>query len=313
MDFKLLYFNKLAFLLSSLLPQTNPEVFLWVLVQRDSGKNFEQIKNELMSTGWSNELTDQIILYAREDSQISYNHLAVRAPVDNLDKCNINKLKSLDNKDNLPSVSFDKYPNRLYVGDKHVDILFSMEHPRIVLFDNFLDDKECAKLIDISQSRLEKSKTMGYAKYDVPEANESRTSSGAFFNPKVDNIFKTIDKRISKMLNWDIRLGEDLHILQYKPEQQYKPHYDYFSKEYIEKTRYQTGWGQRVGTVLLYLNDVEAGGCTIFPDTGISIHPKKGSALFFAYNDKPSSLSLHGGSPVISGIKYVATKWLRTK
>lgn len=316
MDIKLQYFNKLAKLLNSFFPQATPELFLWFLVQRESGKSFEQLKNEMVNTGWNPALVDQIILYAREDSQISYNGEGVsNSNLKEQEKTAINKFKSTEiNYNNLPGVIFDNYPNRIDVGDKVVDLMLSIDHPRIVLVNDFLSDTECQRLIDISSSRLEKSKTMGYKDYAVPEENDSRTSSGAFLNPKSDPIFKTIDNRISKMVNWDSsKNGEDLHILQYKPGQQYKPHYDYFSREFIAKQKARTGWGQRVGTVLLYLNEVESGGHTIFPDVGISVHPNKGSALFFAYNDDPASLSLHGGAPVVSGIKWVATKWLRAK
>ena len=39
--------------------------------------------------------------------------------------------------------------------------------------------------------------------------------------------------------------------------------------------------GQRIQTFMIYLSDVEAGGHTIFPQAGISIKPKEGSALFW--------------------------------
>ncbi len=54
------------------------------------------------------------------------------------------------------------------------------------------------------------------------------------------------------------------------------------------------------------------GGATIFPDVGLEVAPVKGHALFFSY-DRPheSTGTLHGGSPVTEGEKWVATKWLR--
>ncbi|HSX13502.1 MAG TPA: 2OG-Fe(II) oxygenase, partial [Chlamydiales bacterium] len=74
--------------------------------------------------------------------------------------------------------------------------------------------------------------------------------------------------------------------------------------------------GQRVATVVMYLNSTEAGGETIFPCANISVTPKKGDAVLF-YNLKPTGEvdphSLHGGSPVIAGEKWIMTKWIREK
>ncbi|KAG1670791.1 Prolyl 4-hydroxylase subunit alpha-1 [Nymphon striatum] len=45
--------------------------------------------------------------------------------------------------------------------------------------------------------------------------------------------------------------------------------------------------GDRLATMLFYLNDVKAGGYTVFPVLKIGVQPKKGSALFW-YNLKKS-------------------------
>ena len=69
-----------------------------------------------------------------------------------------------------------------------------------------------------------------------------------------------------------------------------------------------------MATVLLYLNDVAAGGGTSFPHVGLTIMPRQGSALYFAYTADDQSvdtLSLHAGLPVEQGEKWLAVKWLR--
>ena len=72
----------------------------------------------------------------------------------------------------------------------------------------------------------------------------------------------------------------------------------------------------RISTLIMYLNDVEEGGETIFPSLNLSIKPQKGMAVYFEYfyNDQAvNELTLHGGSPVIKGEKWVATQWMRKK
>lgn len=62
----------------------------------------------------------------------------------------------------------------------------------------------------------------------------------------------------------------------------------------------------RVITYLWYLNDVEEGGETDFPDLNLKIKPKAGQLLFFpATWDFP-----HCGKMPISSNKYIVTGWL---
>ena len=134
-----------------------------------------------------------------------------------------------------------------------------------------------------------------------------------FFHRGENELVKTIETRIAKLVNWPVERGEGLQVLHYKPGAEYKPHYDYFDPAHAGSMTILQRGGQRLGTVLLYLNNPEKGGGTIFPDAGgFEASPRKGNAVFFSYSKPhPDSKSLHGGSPVIAGEKWVATKWLR--
>ena len=93
---------------------------------------------------------------------------------------------------------------------------------------------------------------------------------------------------------------------------EYQPHYDYFDPAHVSTPNILKRGGQRVGTLVIYLNTPLAGGSTIFPDIGLDVAPVKGNAVFFSYDrPHPATQTLHGGSPVIEGEKWVATKWLR--
>jgi prolyl 4-hydroxylase len=74
--------------------------------------------------------------------------------------------------------------------------------------------------------------------------------------------------------------------------------------------------GQRVATLIIYLNNVAQGGETIFPEINLKITPIQGNALYFAYTNSKNQvdpLTLHGGCPVLEGEKFIATKWMRQK
>jgi prolyl 4-hydroxylase len=67
---------------------------------------------------------------------------------------------------------------------------------------------------------------------------------------------------------------------------------------------------------MAYLNDVEAGGATLFSALGIQIEAKAGALLMWnnALPDgSPNEATLHAGMPVLAGAKYIITKWYRTR
>jgi prolyl 4-hydroxylase len=74
--------------------------------------------------------------------------------------------------------------------------------------------------------------------------------------------------------------------------------------------------GQRTWTVMMFLNDVEAGGHTYFPNANVKITPRQGNLLAWNNLDKngdPNPFSLHQGMPVEAGVKYIITKWYRER
>jgi prolyl 4-hydroxylase len=114
------------------------------------------------------------------------------------------------------------------------------------------------------------------------------------------------------LLGWPIENGEGMQILRYRPGAEYKPHYDYFDPALSGTPGILKRGGQRVGSLVCYLNTPAKGGATVFPDVHLDVAPVKGNAVFFSYDrPHPMTRSLHGGAPVIEGEKWVATKWLR--
>ena len=100
--------------------------------------------------------------------------------------------------------------------------------------------------------------------------------------------------------------------MRYRPGAEYKPHHDYFDPVHPGTPRILERGGQRVGTLVMYLNTPDGGGATTFPDVGLEVAPVRGNAVFFSYDRAHlSTKTLHGGAPVTAGEKWVATKWLR--
>jgi len=210
---------------------------------------------------------------------------------------------------------FASRANTVATSDRTVEIVMSMEAPRVVLFGNLLSSEECGQMIDASRRRLHRSTVVNAATgaYDV---HADRTSNGTHFELGENPLVARIEQRISELTGCPVENGEPLQVLHYTTGAEYKPHYDYFDPAQPGSERVLATGGQRIATLIMYLNDVEAGGSTVFPALGLDVLPRQGAAVYFAYvsaSGETDSRTLHGGSPVLAGEKWIATKWLRQR
>lgn len=203
-----------------------------------------------------------------------------------------------------PSI-FNHIGNKILTEDREINIIARLEEPLIVILGNVLSDEECDELILLSKHRMRRSKIANSL-----EAEELRTSSSLFLQEGESDVVTRIEKRISHIMSIPYEHGEGLQVLNYKIGQEYKAHFDFFS------SANKLISNQRISTLVMYLNDVEAGGETYFPKLNLSVSPQKGMAVYFEYfydNTALNELTLHGGAPVTVGDKWAATQWMRRK
>lgn len=194
-----------------------------------------------------------------------------------------------------------------------VAVLAQMNRPPLLVLSGLLTAKECSELIDAARPRLARSLTVE-AQTGGDEVNADRTSEGMFFQRGESTLIQRIEERIGALLRWPVECGEGLQVLRYGPGAEYKPHYDYFDPAEPGTPAVLRRGGQRLATLIMYLNTPEAGGATVFPQAGLDVAPQRGNAVYFGYEQpSPNSHSLHGGSPVTHGEKWIATKWLRER
>jgi prolyl 4-hydroxylase len=187
--------------------------------------------------------------------------------------------------------------------------------PEVALLENLLTHEECDQLIELSRVKLKQS-TIVDPKTGKAEVIADRTSYGTFFKRNENAFIAKLDARIAKVMHWPVENGEGLQILNYKAGGEYKPHFDYFPPDDPGSAVHIAKGGQRVSTLIVYLNDGMEGGDTTFPHLGLAITPKKGSAVYFEYcdnNGKIDTGTLHAGDPVTVGEKWIATKWMRQR
>jgi prolyl 4-hydroxylase len=211
----------------------------------------------------------------------------------------------------VPQPALERAPPTLHAGGRDVRVLTVMKLPRVVVFGGLLSDDECEAMVALARPRMARSETVDNST-GGNEVNAARTSDGMFFERGETALIKRIELRIAELLNWPVAHGEGLQVLRYRPGAEYRPHHDYFDPKHPGSVKILQRGGQRVGTLVMYLNSPEAGGATTFPDVGLEVTPVRGNAVFFSYDRAhPATRTLHGGAPVLAGEKWVATKWLR--
>lgn len=260
----------------------------WIIEQATAGMPADEVLKAMLASGWS----EDVAITALEDTL--KRHAGELAPV---------------------TAVPDPLPNgtraTLWAGDRAVEVIVNLADPRIVVFGKLLSDAECDEMVALARARLVRSETVQTVT-GSSEVNEARTSQGMFFDRGEHPVCRRIETRIAALLNWPIENGEGLQVLHYGPGAEYRPHYDYFDPDQPGTPLILKRGGQRVASLVCYLNTPTLGGATVFPDLNLEVAPVKGNAVFFSYDrPHPVTRSLHGGAPVLEGEKWVATKWLR--
>ena len=174
--------------------------------------------------------------------------------------------------------------------------------PPIYVIDDFLSPNECKYIIQISEKKVEKSLVVDpVSGSGIP--HPSRTSFSFYHGYDI----KWLISRVHRLTNIPQENQEPTQVARYLKGQFYQSHLDALDK--IGKE------GQRVGTVLLYLNDVKNGGATFFNDLNLRVHPKQGMALIFfpaKMDGTIDSKALHTAETV-DDLKWVSQIWLRNK
>ncbi|MES2934382.1 MAG: 2OG-Fe(II) oxygenase [Pseudomonadota bacterium] len=205
--------------------------------------------------------------------------------------------------------------NIIKTNDRDVRVSFRMAQPLVAVFDNILSPEECDELVRLSSIKLKRSTTIDPIT-GQEQVIQDRSSYGTFFSINEDEFIAKLDKRIGEVMHWPVDNGEGIQILNYKVGGEYKPHFDYFPPSDQGSAPHLAKGGQRVSTLIMYLNDVEEAGETIFPEIGLAVTPKKGAAVYFEYcnsQNQVDPMTLHGGTPVSAGEKWIATKWMRQR
>jgi TPR repeat protein len=188
------------------------------------------------------------------------------------------------------------------------------EAPRIAMVNGLLSSEECRYIIAMGTPHLARSRVADPTSGEwIPDP--IRTSQDVSFIPVLEDFqLRLLQLRMAGGMGLDFTHAEPMVLLNYAPGQEYLPHRDYLAPETL--AAYRPDAGQRYATLCCYLNEVEAGGETIFPKSNGVITPGIGRAVAFRNLDdagRPDPDTLHAGMPVQRGEKWLATLWIRER
>ncbi len=205
--------------------------------------------------------------------------------------------------------------NAIQTSDRTISVLLRLERPSVVVLANVLSPEECDQLIALARPRLTPS-TVVDPITGSNQVAQYRNSEGMFFRLQETPFIATLDHRISQIMNSPVENGEGLQVLHYGVGAQSMPHFDFLIPSNPTNKESLARSGQRISSLVIYLNDVVAGGETFFPEVGLSVSPVRGNAVYFEYTNGSRQVddkSLHGGATVIEGEKWAVTKWMRER
>ena len=175
-------------------------------------------------------------------------------------------------------------------------IVYSTE-PYIAQYNNWLTDAEVdtilSKNFEFVTGRVRK--LDGSLQVDpIRQCQTHRIEYGD------DSYFDSLTQRVADFFNVpNLMCVEPFPMMKYKPG-------DYFNWHSDLTGGFAT---QRTATMIMYLNDDFEGGHTCFQHLGLTVCPKRGSALVYYYT--PAEPLLHCGEAVTSGTKFILNAFVR--
>ncbi len=190
--------------------------------------------------------------------------------------------------------------------------------PRVFTVRNFLPKPVCSWLIKQARKNLQRAPVQTAAQGGAFSVDSARSNSVAGSNPlQPDLVLQLTNLKIAHAIGVPLEHQEPTNFLHYARNQEYRPHYDFFTEAEEQGFARELGAiGQRICTVLVYLNDGYEGGFTEFPKLDFRFRGEVGDALIFwnlnAQGGREMD-SLHAGTAVTRGEKWLLSKWIRQK
>ena len=222
----------------------------------------------------------------------------------------------------LEACDFNDPPNNIdyskFYNSNITKVATQIEHDdaQVYYIDNFLTKKDCQLLSGYIEKQATPVLSHSNGRDDDKRTRQEnfRNSSTIIIDHRDHEFFQKVDKQIGQAMSFYPSIGEIIHGQKYEIGEYYKIHGDFFRAGEDFDT-YCEWMGQRTWTTMLYLNDVEEGGETHFPELNLKVKPKEGTLLAWnnLHKDGTTNINtLHEALPPKSDKKYIITKLWRS-
>lgn len=160
--------------------------------------------------------------------------------------------------------------------DQPITLRTMSQKPKIFEIENFFSASDAEYLINNalgirSETHRLKRSTTGSENVLV---DRKRTSESAFdVSSPIAMKLKRRSLELLRYERYDETVMDGFQILRYNVSAAYNTHYDYIESSRDAKYDSARGGTNRFATILLYLNDVEEGGETVFPNSQTRVEP----------------------------------------
>ena len=190
------------------------------------------------------------------------------------------------------------------------------DDPEIRIVPGLASKSICDWLISRVRDRLQRALVHNPDTH-LQKQSHIRTNSFAGFRlTDADLIYMLMQERLASATGMDVKAMEGPQVLHYAPGQQYQRHFDFMEPDMPGNAASIDRFGQRVATLLVYLNQGFEGGETDFPTLGLRYKGRAGDALMFRNVDRagdPDRRMVHAGLPPAAGEKWLFSQWVRDR
>ena len=204
-------------------------------------------------------------------------------------------------------------PDSSCFDSRQYEAVVHRKQPRLSTHLDVFSELDCEYVMALAEPTLQPSFV-----YDptsgCPIRHPTRTSQSMGFPDHDGDLWlRHLQRRVARLAGLPLLNSERLAVLRYGIGEEYRPHRDYLRVGAPDEAG---DAGQRLTTAFCYLNDVDSGGETDFPELHVRITPKRGAVVLFDNVDAegaPDPTTLHAGMPIQRGEKWLATSWFRQR
>jgi prolyl 4-hydroxylase len=209
---------------------------------------------------------------------------------------------------NLESFDSNRVEKSSIPGNAPIKLNLLHKSPPVLSIENYFTKEECEECKKVTMKDAFQVESATFS----PLATSKRTSTSWFCHYAQ---MPTLLAKTNFRLGIPLKQMEEPQIVRYRTGEEFSWHYDE-----VPPTQLDNG-GQRLATLLVYLNTVRRGGGTIFRDlvdaegNPLTVKPIQGSALLFfpAFGDgQPDDRTLHKGE-VAHDEKWITQMWIHER